>query len=206
MRILENRTKESKREMDILDALDEIREMTRADAKLNSDDLFNYICKRDTSDMTSEEQRLIHQKFTEMRRKRQHRLAEEKAKLDTQIQDELKKELKTSEDSRAVSSQKTLADDIAEELIGPAPLEDREPVFDKMTGLGDGLWDLHTKLIIKKHIEEPEPISEEGTEEMLQKPGYRFPQVEQPPKIANTVICDYSSSEQEEGEEEQEPN
>ena len=56
MRILENRTKESKREMDILDALDEIREMTRADAKINSEELFNYICKRDTSDMTSEDQ------------------------------------------------------------------------------------------------------------------------------------------------------
>jgi hypothetical protein len=55
MRILENRTKESKREMDILDALDEIREMTRADAKINSDDLFNFICKRDTSEMSADE-------------------------------------------------------------------------------------------------------------------------------------------------------
>jgi len=70
MRILENRTKESKREMDILDALDEIREMTRADAKLNSDDLFNFICKRDTSEMNMNEQQLMHNKFVELRRKR----------------------------------------------------------------------------------------------------------------------------------------
>lgn len=70
MRILENRTKESKREMDILDALDEIREMTRADAKLNSDDLFNFICKRDTSEMNMDEQQLMHNKFVELRRKR----------------------------------------------------------------------------------------------------------------------------------------
>ena len=64
---------------------------------------------------------------------------------------------------------------MAEELLGPTALENREPVYEKMTDLGNGLWDLHTKLIVKKHIEEPAPLSEPGTEEMSQKPGYRFP-------------------------------
>ena len=85
-------------------------------------------------------------------------------------------------------------------MIGPTALENREPVFNKMTDLGNGLWDLHTKLIIKKHIDEPEPINEGDTEEMLQKSNYKFPQTEEPSENTKAVICDYSSSEEEEGE------
>lgn len=86
---------------------------------------------------------------------------------------------------------------MAEELLGPTALENREPVYEKMTDLGNGLWDLHTKLIVKKHIEEPAPLSEAGTEEMSQKPGYRFPAPEETTETKKAVICDYSSSEEE---------
>jgi hypothetical protein len=72
MRFLENRTKESKREMEILDALDEIREMTRADAKVNSDDLLTFLCKRDKEGklLSQEDCLKASSKFEELRNKR----------------------------------------------------------------------------------------------------------------------------------------
>lgn len=87
MRFLENRTKESKREMEILDALDEIREMTRADAKVGADELFNYLCKRDIVDMSQDERKLMKLKFEKKRRLRE---AQKK------IVDQAKKKLKVS--------------------------------------------------------------------------------------------------------------
>lgn len=70
MRFLENRTKESKREMEIMDALDEIREITRADAKMGADELFNYLCKRDKVEMSSDEQQLMKASFMQRKLKR----------------------------------------------------------------------------------------------------------------------------------------
>lgn len=195
MRTLENRTKESKREMDILDALDEIREMTRADSKINSDDLFNFICKRDTS-VTSKEEEYLMQKFVELKRKRQMQLTEQKIQ-DTAWEDPVKKLLKGGFEPHKIAAAQSIGDEVAQELIGPGALANREPVFEKMTDLGNGLWDLHTKIIIKKHIEEPEPLTETGTEEMTQKAEYRFPQTEKPPSNPKLAICDYSSSEEE---------
>lgn len=47
MKFLENRTHDSKREMDILDALDELKNMTRQNAKVSPEDLFAFLTKRD---------------------------------------------------------------------------------------------------------------------------------------------------------------
>ena len=52
MRFLENRTHDSKREMDILDALDEIKNMTRQNAKVTPEELFSFLTKRDHLEVT----------------------------------------------------------------------------------------------------------------------------------------------------------
>ena len=63
MKFLENRTKDSKREMDILDALDEIRNMSRQNAKITPEQLFEYLTKRDSLKMSEEEEKLLNERF-----------------------------------------------------------------------------------------------------------------------------------------------
>ena len=55
MKFLENRTHDSKREMDIMDALDELRNITRQNAKVSHEDLFQYLSKREYVQLTDSE-------------------------------------------------------------------------------------------------------------------------------------------------------
>lgn len=92
---------------------------------------------------------------------------------------------------------KTIGDEVAQELLKPEVQEDK--VQNKATELGNGLWNLHTKVIIKKNIIHPDQLNETNTEEMTQKPGYILPTSKQAAKPSG--LCDYSSSESESEEE-----
>lgn len=63
MKFLENRTKTSKREMDILDALDEMKNMSRQNAKIETDQLFEFLDKRDAIKLSKEEEEKIAQRI-----------------------------------------------------------------------------------------------------------------------------------------------
>jgi len=67
MKFLENRTKDSKREMDILDALDEIKNMSRQNAKVTPEQMFDFLTKRDTTDLTEKEEDYIKEQFKQKR-------------------------------------------------------------------------------------------------------------------------------------------
>lgn len=67
MKFLENRTKDSKREMDILDALDEIKNMSRQNAKVAPEQLFEYLTKRDHVTLPAEEEQELNEKFKQKR-------------------------------------------------------------------------------------------------------------------------------------------
>jgi hypothetical protein len=116
----------------------------------------------------------------------------------------VKKELKTHDNSYGASGLRPIGDEVAAEMIGPVAVDNREPVYQKMTDLGNGLWDLHTKIIVKKHLDEPVPIEEGDTEEMKQKTSYRFPDTDQDkptlPETKKSLICDYSSSDEDEAD------
>lgn len=67
MTFLENRTKDSKREMDILDALDEIRNMSRQNAKVTPEQMFDFLSKRDTSKLSEQEENEVVEQFKQKR-------------------------------------------------------------------------------------------------------------------------------------------
>ena len=163
MKFLENRTKDSKREMDILDALDEIRNMSRQNAKITPEQLFEYLTKRDSLKMSEEEEKLLNERFKQK-----------------QIQSSLKTNKTNDEES----------------LLGPELQSDktkRQSVEEKLSVVGDQLWTLHTKVLLKKKITEPEPIAKTQSEaEEEQLASYKFPNT--------SLLCDYSDDEDEDKE------
>lgn len=160
MKFLENRTKDSKREMDILDALDEIRNMSRQNAKVTPDQLFEYLTKRDANNLNEEEEKALMERF------RQKRLIEAAKKAPEE--EEL-------------------------EMLGPQVQQDsekRKNIEGKLSQFGEQLWTLHTKVILKKKVTDPEPIAKTNSEaEEKRLAAYKFP-----PKAA---FCDYSDDEEE---------
>ena len=63
MKFLENRTRDSKREMEILDALDEMRNMSRQNAKITPEQMLEFLDKRDASTFTPDEEEKINNIF-----------------------------------------------------------------------------------------------------------------------------------------------
>lgn len=63
MKFLENRTRDSKREMEILDALDEMRNMSRQNAKITPEQMLEFLDKRDASTFTPDEEEKINEIF-----------------------------------------------------------------------------------------------------------------------------------------------
>ncbi len=167
MKFLENRTKDSKREMDILDALDEIRNMSRQNAKVTPDQLFEYLTKRDAIVFNEEEENALMEKF------KQKRLIEASRKL-PEVEER--------------------------EILGPEVQNNsqkRKDIEDKLSQVGEQLWTLHTKVILKKKVTDPEPIAKTSTEEEEARlAAYKFP-----PKSA---LCNYSDDEEVEEKEEDE--
>ena len=83
---------------------------------------------------------------------------------------------------------------VAEEILGPV-LEDKRKVEKKLSQVGDSLWDLHTKVIVKKKIIEGEDITpEEDPKEEEKAKNYKFP----------GGLCEYSSSGEDDDKEDEE--
>lgn len=196
MRFLENRTKESKREMDILDAIDEMREMTRADAKVNSDDLLVFLAKRDKEQtMSKDENELFKLAF---QKKKQNRLLERQAllkKLNSQPQVDTGYDQDQDTDTEAVNPYTFLFNTEGSnfEELNESKIEQdkgKQKQQPKETKNED-YFELKTKILVKKlKTEEPkdEPINN------------LFSQKESQEKINNKIeivnpLCDYSSSE-----------
>src|SRR3990167_263705 len=59
MKFLENRTRDSKREMEILDALDEMRNMSRQNAKVTPEQMFEFLAKRDHLELDHDEEEKV---------------------------------------------------------------------------------------------------------------------------------------------------
>ena len=189
MRFLENRTKESKREMEFLDALDEIREMTRAAAKIGADDLFNFLCKRDKVDMSMDEKALIRQKFQNRRRRRDAQKAQlEKARKQLKVgENPVKLVDKSKEDSKQQSQPKIVE------------IKQENPVESPM----GNLWNLKPKIKVKPKID-PTDKAETQTN-TTETSNSATNQAENPPnsqiKPSATAFCDYSDSESDSDEE-----
>lgn len=67
MKFLENRTKDSRREMDILDALDEIKNISRQNAKVTPEQMFDYLAKRDHIALNDADEEIMKEKFRQKR-------------------------------------------------------------------------------------------------------------------------------------------
>lgn len=67
MKFLENRTKDSRREMDILDALDEIKNISRQNSKITPDQMFEFLAKRDQVTLDDKDEALMREKFKQKR-------------------------------------------------------------------------------------------------------------------------------------------
>ena len=158
MKFLENRTKDSRREMDILDALDELKNISRQNSKISPDQMFEFLTKRDALKLSEEEEQELQKKF---------------------------KMKKLHTDANA-------PEDAEKAILGPEVQQDREKrksIEENLTKVGENLWSLHTKVILKKKIIEPEPIRETQTEiEEKRLREYKFP----PPAAA---LCNYSEDE-----------
>jgi Saf4/Yju2 protein len=87
MKFLENRTKDSKREMDILDALDEMKNISRQNAKVTPEQMFEFLGKRDTSKLTENEENLLVDQFKQKRKLQVSKIAEnfEKSLIDPEV-------------------------------------------------------------------------------------------------------------------------
>lgn len=154
MKFLENRTKDSKREMDILDALDEIRNMSRQNAKVTPEQLFEYLTKRDKVDIAEDDEKELQEKF------KQKRFLYE-----------------------------SIPEHVEDNLLGPEVQEQsviRQDIEKKLSNVGRNLWTLHTKVLIKKKLTDPEPIAQTSSAEEERKlTEYKFPS-------KPNVLCDYS--------------
>lgn len=97
--------------------------------------------------------------------------------------------------------------DEVDTILGPN-IPSPEILESKLTDVGDGLWDLHTQVLIKKRLNEPEPIRTSENPEIKEKEiSYKFPQNSLvDPSSKKSGLCDYSnsSSEEEDGEGEEE--
>ena len=67
MKFLENRTKDSRREMDILDALDEIKNISRQNAKITPDQMFEFLTKRDHISISEADEAFMKERFKQKR-------------------------------------------------------------------------------------------------------------------------------------------
>jgi len=166
MKFLENRTKDSRREMDILDALDELKNISRQNAKVSPEQLFEHLTKRHALTLGEEEEKALREEF------KQKRLLQ------------------------MAAASNIHPEEVEDKILGPVVKEPevRSQVEKKVTEVGNSLWSLHTKVLLKKKLEDPEPISKTGTkeeEERLEK--YKFP-----PSGKTNILVDYSSDEGEE--------
>lgn len=162
MKFLENRTKDSKREMDILDALDELRNISRQNAKVTPEEMFEFLTKRHTVKLSDDEELDISERFKKMR----------------------------------LSEQAKAPEKTEEEILGPEVRVQttRQKMEEGLTEFGDNIWELHTKILLKKKLVDPEPIARQFSTEVEQRlADYAFP-----PK--RTTLCDYSEDEENEEE------
>ena len=100
MKFLENRTKTSKREMDILDALDEMRNMSRQNAKIDTDQLFEYINKRDSADIQQDNEEEI-KELMKVKRIKAFNQTEESLKTPKEGLEEIKSFSSTGDQERS---------------------------------------------------------------------------------------------------------
>lgn len=159
MKFLENRTKDSRREMDILDALDEIRNMSRQNAKVTPEQLFEYLTKRDAVELDETQESALMEKFNQ---------------------------------KRLIGSSQKQPDEEEREILGPdiqGDPEKRKGFEGKLSEVGEQLWTLHTKVLLKKKLIEPEPIAKTSSPEQEQKlADYKFPQ--------KGILCAYTDDEE----------
>ncbi|KAE9029036.1 hypothetical protein PR003_g10452 [Phytophthora rubi] len=117
MKALENRTLDSKREMDILDALDEIKAINQRHAKVDTDKLLQQ--HEDEGKLSKEEQ----QKQLEEDRREAHRVFEERQKLQLK-QNALKRPVgDASEEAKSTAGLTTSTGDSTADTATAAPLK-----------------------------------------------------------------------------------
>jgi hypothetical protein len=87
-------------------------------------------------------------------------------------------------------------------MLGPQVTEDRSKLFGKMNALGNSLWSMHAK-VKKQNLEE-----EASVEVKEEQKNYKFPSTpaQTVAKTAGSGLCDYSSSEEEDGDDESSEN
>ena len=72
MKFLQNKTYDSKRQMELMEALDDIKNLNKRHAHIDPQDLLNnlFVEEEESNKFTEEEQQYIQEQFNELRKKK----------------------------------------------------------------------------------------------------------------------------------------